>query len=68
LKQIGKAKAEWAQAGHKLPTDIPTFDELCGTNNFLRRKPICQGGGTYTIGAVNEKPKCSLVEQGHKLE
>jgi hypothetical protein len=68
LRLIRDAKIEWASVNHKLPTDIPTFDELCGTNNLLRRKPICQSDGTYTIRAVNEKPKCSLAEQGHRLK
>lgn len=68
LRQIEKAKVEWAATEHKLPVDIPTLDDLCGTNKFLRYEPICQLGGKYTIGAVNEKPTCSLGDKKHKLE
>ena len=68
LRGIFQAKAEWAQINHKLPTDIPTITDLIGTNKFfLRSIPVCPSGGTYTIGAVNEDPKCSLATRGHKL-
>jgi hypothetical protein len=68
LRGIFQAKAEWAQINHKLPTDIPTITDLIGTNKFLLRSiPVCPFGGTYTIGAVNENPKCSLATRGHKL-
>ena len=70
LRQIRDVKIEWARANHKLPTDVPTEEDLCGTNGtngFLRRKLICSDGGQYTFGAVNEDPKCSLADHGHKL-
>jgi hypothetical protein len=67
LRQINYAKAEWARINHKLPTDVPTEADLIGTNKFLHSMPVCPSGGTYTFGAVNEDPKCSLAEHGHKL-
>ena len=69
LKQIQEAKAAWASAEHKLPTDIPTEGNLygtLGTNGFLRHELVCPRGGKYTIGAVNEKPSCS--NGWHKIE
>ena len=71
LKQIQNAKGEWARENHKLPTDIPTEEELYGvngTNGFLRFKLICPSGGEYHFGAVNEKPTCSLAKKGHTLK
>jgi hypothetical protein len=63
------AKAEWAQVNHKLPTDVPAIAELIGTNKFLPYSmPVCPSGGSYTLGAVNQNPACSLAERGHKLE
>jgi hypothetical protein len=68
LRQIRDAKADWARTNHKLPTDVPVEEVLVGTNKFLRSMPVCPGGGTYTLGAVNQNPSCSLAEHGHKLE
>jgi hypothetical protein len=71
LKEIRDAKAAWAKAEHKLPTDIPTEGNLygtLGTNGFLRHELVCPRGGKYTIGAVGENPTCSYADKGHKLE
>jgi hypothetical protein len=68
LRALQEAKRKWAEANHGGPGDIPAEDDLYGTNRFLQFKPVCPDGGTYTIGAVNEKPKCSLADKGHKLE
>ena len=71
LKEIRAAKAAWAKAEHKLPTEVPTEEILYGTygtNGFLRHRLECPGGGKYTIGAVGENPSCNLADKGHKLE
>jgi hypothetical protein len=68
LRMIEDVKDEWARANHKLPTDIPTEADLVDTNKYFHSMPVCPRGGTYTLGAVNQKPACSLAEQGHKLE
>jgi len=68
LRQIREAKAAWANADHKLPTDIPTEGDLyatSGTNGFLL---VCPRGGKYTIGAVGQNPTCSFVAKGHELQ
>jgi uncharacterized protein YigA (DUF484 family) len=61
LRQIDSAKQQWALEQHKQPTDIPAWTDLQpylgrGPNGDL---PACPSGGTYTIGAVSEKPQCS---------
>ncbi|TAL02191.1 MAG: hypothetical protein EPO07_07625 [Verrucomicrobia bacterium] len=71
LKEIREAKASWAKAEHKLPTDTPTEVDLYGTfgtNGILRHKFVCPRGGKYTIGPAGENPTCSLADKGHKLE
>jgi Na+-transporting methylmalonyl-CoA/oxaloacetate decarboxylase gamma subunit len=71
LKQIRVAKAAWANAGEKSPTDIPSVAKLLGTfgtNDFLRHELVCPRGGKYTIGAVGENPTCSYADKGHRLE
>lgn len=70
LRKIQAAKVEWAKELHKPPTDIPTFDDLCGTNGtneFLRYRPRCPAGGVYMIGSVGWNPACSLAAKGHVL-
>src|SRR5262245_54786432 len=71
LRRIQDAKEAWANENHKLPTDIPVESDLIregSTNKFLLQKLLCPKGGTYTIGAVNVLPKCSLAGKGHRLE
>ena len=65
LKQIEATKATWALENKKLPTDVPQDSDLFGTNRCLREKLNCSEGGTYSLGAVNEKPTCSTP--GHTL-
>ena len=70
LRNIQEAKVEWAKVLHKLPTDTPTLNDVCGTNGtneFLRYRPTCPAGGIYTIGSVGENPTCSLAAKGHAL-
>ena len=68
LKQIQGAKAEWAIETHKTPTDTPADSDLFGPTVYIREKPSCPAGGTYFVGAVGEKVRCSLGGPGHSLD
>ncbi len=59
LRQIDGAKQQWAVENRKGPNDIPTSGEIAIylVNNRL---PVCPLGGTYTMGRVDEAPKCSI--------
>ncbi len=67
LKQIDLAKKIWADDNKKQSTDTPTWSDLKaylgGSANG--KKLVCPEGGEYTIGAVGEKPTCSIP--GHEL-
>jgi len=65
LKQIEGAKGTWALENRKDLNAIPTDTDLFGVNKYFREKPICPQGGTYTIGSVAEKPRCSIP--GHTI-
>jgi hypothetical protein len=65
LRIIDGAKAAWALENHKTTNDIPTDTDLFGPTQYVRVKPTCPKGGTYTIGAVGEKPRCSIP--GHTI-
>jgi hypothetical protein len=64
LRQLDGAKNEWALEKGKKAGDVPTKEDLLP---YLRNWPVCPAGGTYTIGAVGERPTCSLNTLGHKL-
>ena len=67
LRLIDGAKAQWALENNKKNTDTPTEKDLTpyigrGPNGEF---PVCPQGGTYIIGSVGEKPRCTIP--GHEL-
>jgi prepilin-type N-terminal cleavage/methylation domain-containing protein len=67
LKQIEGAKANWAMEMKKNNSDTPGTTDLYGAALYIRVEPLCPGGGTYTINAVDTPPACSLSASGHVL-
>jgi hypothetical protein len=67
LRAIADAKAQWARANSKQPTDTPTAADLYGEGKPLRHKHPCPRGGTYVIGTMKDNPTCSFADKGHKL-
>lgn len=68
LRLIDGAKQVWASEHQKFGGDVPTWAELLpylsrggSDTNILK----CPSGGTYILGAVSNKPTCSI--QGHAL-
>ena len=59
LKAIVGAKKAWAEQNNKSTNDTPTVEDL---TPLMRRWLSCPNGGTYTLGAVGEMPKCSIPE------
>jgi len=64
LKELMGAKERWAMDNNKGPTDTPTISDLVNPGVYLNRPPECPGGGTYTIGRLDENPTCSLQGTG----
>ena len=62
LKQIDGAKYAWALENHKTTNDTPTAADLFGPGQYIRAMPICPKGGTYFIGPVWDKPRCSVPQ------
>ncbi len=62
LRQLDAAKQQWALEKSKNANDVPTQADLMP---YLRSWPVCPQGGTYTIGAVGDRPTCSIST--HKL-
>jgi RNA polymerase sigma factor (sigma-70 family) len=67
LRLIDSSKMQWALENRKQATDAPTMEDL---RIYLGREPggelpACPEGGVYTVGAVGQKPTCSIP--GHVL-
>ena len=62
LRLIDGAKQQWARERKKASTDIPSWTDLAA---YLRARPTCPSGGTYTLEQLAAKPVCSV--SGHRL-
>src|SRR5437762_4183180 len=60
LKQMDGAKATWALEQKKVNSDLPVDTDLFGSTQYIRDKPECPGGGSYTLNTVDTRPGCSL--------
>jgi hypothetical protein len=60
LRRIEGAKRMWALENRKLNSEIPTDGDVFGSGRYMPEKPICPGGGTYTLRAVEYPPLCSI--------
>lgn len=66
LSQLVRAKSLWAFENKSATADtLPPEDELFGPDDYLKRKPSCPSGGTYTLNSISEPPVCS--QPGHVL-
>ena len=67
LKQVEAAKEQWAMDNKKTGTDTPADADLFGGTAYIKKKPDCPSGGTYTVGTVATDPACSKSADGHAL-
>jgi hypothetical protein len=66
LRQLDAAKNQWALEQGKKTGDACTANDLKPYIRLINGQlPKCPAGGTYTIGAIGETPKCSIP--GHEL-
>jgi hypothetical protein len=62
LKQLEGAKAWWALEHGKSTNDVPAWEDLIGSERYMRNKPECSLDGAYTLGRVGEPAQCSIPE------
>ncbi len=60
LKQIESAKEQWCMDQRAASTATPTDTDLYGATAYVKNTPVCNSGGTYTIGAMTARPTCSI--------
>jgi prepilin-type N-terminal cleavage/methylation domain-containing protein len=61
LRQIEGAKQQWAIENKKASSDSPADSDLFGSTLYLKAKPTCPGGGTYTLNAVDTNADCNVT-------
>jgi competence protein ComGC len=66
LRMIDGAKMTWALENKKTARDVPADSELFGPTLYVKEKPTCPAGGTYTLNTVESKPTCTVAE--HSIE
>ena len=62
LRTMDGAKATWALEQRKTNSDVPTDADLFGATSYIREKPGCPAGGTYTLNQVDAKPACTIAD------
>jgi len=62
LRTMDGAKATWALEQRKTNTDTPTDADLFGATSYIREKPSCPAGGTYSLNQVDTKPTCTIAD------
>jgi prepilin-type N-terminal cleavage/methylation domain-containing protein len=69
LRQIDGAKEQWALENRASAGAAVTETGATGVNAYIKgeTRPICPAGGSYTYGAVNTNPTCTLAASGHSL-
>src|ERR1022692_1739461 len=68
LHHLCEAKGGWAEEHHGTSNDTPTWSDLrpyyVGPTPWPTNEPAprCPGGGTWTIGRLQELPTCSIAK------
>jgi competence protein ComGC len=62
LRMIDAAKQQWALENNKKQSDIPTWQDIQPYLGKGKGPLHCPQGGEYTIGAVDQRPTCSIPE------
>jgi hypothetical protein len=65
LRQLDGAKEQWALENRKTQNDLPVWGDLIGMDRYIKVRPECPDEGTYMLGTMRDKPKCSI--EGHEL-
>lgn len=63
LRQIDGSTETWAMENHKDTNAIPTWNDILP---YMKCRPRCSSGGTYTLGSASRMPTCSISQ--HQTE
>jgi prepilin-type N-terminal cleavage/methylation domain-containing protein len=65
LSQIESAKQIWGVENGRTTGDEPGDTDLFGPTLYMKEKPGCQAGGTYSLNAIGSNASCTIP--GHSL-
>ena len=65
LQTLEGAKTAWAYEFSAFPSNHPDVAAVVGPGRYIAEMPTCPGGGSYTMGRLDEKAQCSIPE--HRL-
>jgi prepilin-type N-terminal cleavage/methylation domain-containing protein len=65
LSAIDAAKHMWGVENAKVSSDTPADSDLFGESLYIRQKPSCPSGGTYTMNTIGEHASCNVSD--HEL-
>ena len=62
LSKIDGAKEQYALEENQAVGATVAWSNLVATDGsgYIKKQPVCPGGGTYTIGNIGTDPTCSL--------
>jgi prepilin-type N-terminal cleavage/methylation domain-containing protein len=60
LGQIESAKQLWGLENGKLQGDAPSIADLIGPDGYLKKMPVCPGGGVYDFQGIGANATCSI--------
>jgi prepilin-type N-terminal cleavage/methylation domain-containing protein len=63
LSQIETAKQVWGVEAGRVDGDVPTEADLIGPDRYIKKTPVCAGGGTYSFNAIGATATCTI--EGH---
>lgn len=63
LSQIESAKQQWGLEAGKKSGDTPVEADLIGDDKYMKRLPVCPGGGTYDLNSIGTPATCT--QDGH---
>jgi hypothetical protein len=63
LRMLNDVKVTWAKEYGMPSNSVPALADLIGEDKYIRAMPDCPRGGNYTLGAVKDRPRCSIM--GH---
>lgn len=66
LRQIQAAKQVWGVEKSKGTAEVPVDLDLVGPTLYLKIKPSCPAGGTYTYNSLGAAATCSIPD--HTLD
>jgi len=65
LSQVESAKQIWGVEHAKKDGDVPADADIIGPGMYMKKTPICPGGGSYSWNAIGINASCTI--DGHSL-